>query len=294
LERLEQLLRIEGPSGDEGAVADFVERELERIPGLRCQRRGDVLLAIRGEPRVGVMAHLDTVGFTLGYKRRLIRIGSPEARHGTSLRCRHGDRVYRGKIRVRDKIPYLAGETNAPPGSRWVFDAPPARDGDLLRGAYFDNRAGVWSALRVAEQCRDVALAFTVCEEQSGRGALIAARWLWEELHIGRVLVSDITWDTEHVHCGDGPAISLRDQFVPRQRLLDAIVSLAGKSGIPHQLEIESSGSSDGGVVERSGFPIDWCFIGAPEEAPHTPEEAIRFSDLEGMAALYVYLLEHM
>src|SRR5207248_5842721 len=87
LERLEYLLQIEGPSGDEGAVADAVEREIERIPGLRRVRFGDMVLAVRGEPRVAVMAHLDTVGFTLGYARELIRIGSPQAKHGTPLRC---------------------------------------------------------------------------------------------------------------------------------------------------------------------------------------------------------------
>jgi putative aminopeptidase FrvX len=291
LERLESLLQIEGPSGDEGDVADAVERALEPVPGLSRRRFGDMLLAVRGEPRVAVMAHLDTVGFTLGYDNSLIPIGSPQARAGTPLRCRHNGRLIHGKIRMHDRSPYLAGDNDAPPGSRWIFDAPLKRDGDVLRGAYFDNRAGVWSAIRVLEQCLNVAVAFTVSEEQSGRGALIAARWLWEELRIDRALISDITWDTEHIHRGRGPAISLRDQYVPRRRFLDQILELADRSGIPYQREIESSGSSDGGAIERSGVPMDWCFIGAPEEAPHTPAEVVNFSDLEAMAALYVELI---
>jgi putative aminopeptidase FrvX len=294
LERLQQLLDIEGPSGDEGAVADYIERELGRIPDVRRERLGDTVIAVRGEPRVAVMAHLDTVGFTLGYGGELIRIGSPQAKAGYALRSRSGDAVLRGRIRMQDRTAFLEGAPDARPGSRWVFDAPLAREGDVLRGAYFDNRAGVWSALRVLEQCPHVAVAFTVCEEQSGRGAHVAARRLWEELRIARVLISDITWHTEHVHRGKGPAISLRDQFVPRQRFLDEIVALAEQSGLPYQLEIESSGSSDGGFVERSGVPMDWCFIGAPEEASHTPEEVVNLSDLEAMAALYVYLIDRM
>jgi putative aminopeptidase FrvX len=294
LELLEQLLQIEGPSGDECAAADVVERELERVPGIRRHRLGDMVLAVRGQPRMAVMAHLDTVGFTLGYGGELIPIGSPQARAGTRLRSRQGDRVERGRIRMQERTPHLDGADDTPPGSRWVFDAPLTREGDVLRAAYFDNRAGVWNALRVAEQCEHVAVAFTVCEEQSGRGALIAARWLWEELRIPRVLISDITWHTEHVHRGRGPAISVRDQYVPPQRFLDEIVSLASRSGIPHQLEIESSGSSDGGAVERSGVPMDWCFVGAAEEASHTPDEVVNASDLEAMTALYVYLIGHM
>jgi putative aminopeptidase FrvX len=294
VERLQQLLDIEGPSGDEGAVADYVEREIERIPDVRRERLGDTLIAVRGEPRVAVMAHLDTVGFTLGYGGELIRIGSPQAKAGYPLRSRTGDTILRGSIRMQDRTAHLEGAPEARPGSRWVFDAPPIREGDVLRGAYFDNRAGVWSALRVLEQCRNVAVAFTVCEEQSGRGAHIAARRLWETLRIARVLISDITWHTEHIRRGKGPAISLRDQFVPRQRFLDEIVALAGQSGLPYQIEIESGGSSDGGFVERSGLPMDWCFIGAPEEASHTPEEVVNFSDLEAMADLYVYLIDRM
>src|SRR5262249_41907261 len=157
LERLKALLEIEGPSGDEGAVADAVERLIESVPGVRRRRSGDMVLAVRGSPRVAGMAHLDTVGFPLGYDRELIPIGSPQARAGTVLRCRHEGRIDRGQIRIQNKTPCLDAETDAPPGSRWVFDAPLARDGDVLRGAYFDNRAGVWSALRVLEQCPNVA-----------------------------------------------------------------------------------------------------------------------------------------
>lgn len=294
MERLQRLLDIEGPSGDEGAIADYVERQIGHIPSVRHERLGDVLLAYRGEPRVAIMAHLDTVGFTLGYGGELIRIGSPRVREGYALRSRSGDAILRGRIRMEEKTAYLDGAPDAKPGSRWVFDAPLAREGDVLRGAYFDNRAGVWSALRVLEQCRHVAVAFTVCEEQSGRGAQIAARRLWESFAIPRVLISDITWHTEHIHRGKGPAISLRDQFVPRQRFLDEIVAVAEQSGLPYQLEIESAGSSDGGYVERSGIPMDWCFIGAPEEDSHTPEEVVNFSDLEAMAALYIFLIDRM
>jgi len=43
-----------------------------------------------------------------------------------------------------------------------------------------------------------------------------------------------------------------------------------------------------------SPYPIDWCFIGVPEENPHTPIEKVAISDMESMFKLYQYLLQYL
>ena len=43
---------------------------------------------------------------------------------------------------------------------------------------------------------------------------------------------------------------------------------------------MESDGSSDGGWMERSGFPIDWVFVGPPEKRAHTNREELAVADL--------------
>lgn len=293
LDLLWQLLATDGPSGDEGALADWLEDYVGREwPHVHLERLGDSLLAVRGEkPALAVFAHTDTTGFTLGHGRELIPIGGPAPRDKEAIRPA-GAPDAGNRLRFRKTGGWkLSGKTDAAPGSRWVYATEPKRAGDEITAPYLDNRAGVWAALQVLARCPSVAVAFTVGEELSGQGAFVCARRLAERFGITQALISDITWHTAHVHCGDGVAVSLRDRFVPRQRFLDRVLALAEASGIPFQREIESSGGSDGASIERSGVPMEWVFIGAPEKKPHTSVERVAISDLRGMADMLVALV---
>jgi putative aminopeptidase FrvX len=234
---------------------------------------------------------MDTVGFTLGYDRELVRIGGPHVEGGEALRSTTDGITYRGKVVKRGEGWALDGTPEAPAGSRWVYDADLQLEGVLVRGPYLDNRAGVWSAIAVMCEYPDVAVAFTTNEEHSGRGAITCARWLYDRLGIGQALISDITWHTRTIRRGRGPAVSLRDRNVPRQAYLDRVLAAAEASGVPYQREIETDGSSDGGAIERSGVPMDWLFVGAPQEASHTPHEVIDLNDLRDMARLTTHLV---
>ena len=293
LDLLWRLLATDGPSGDEGALADWLEAYVGREwPDARSERLGDSLLVVRGErPAVAVFAHTDTTGFTLGYDRELIPIGGPEPRDKEPLRPA-GAPDRGNRLRFRKSGGWkLRGKTDALPGARWVYATEPKREGDEITAPYLDNRAGVWAALQVLSRCPNVAVAFTVGEELSGQGAFVCARRLSEQYGIAQALISDITWDTAHVKSGDGVAISLRDRFVPRQRFLERVLTLAETSGLPFQREVESSGGSDGASIERSGVLMEWVFVGAPEKKPHTSQERIAISDLRGMADMLVFLV---
>jgi di/tripeptidase len=53
-------------------------------------------------------------------------------------------------------------------------------------------------------------------------------------------------------------------------------------------------GSSDGGELQRSALPFDWCFVGAPEQNPHTPHEKVHKQDVVTMIALYQELMKKL
>ena len=89
-------------------------------------------------------------------------------------------------------------------------------------------------------------------------------------------------------------AISLRDKNIPRKAFLERILSLADKSGIQYQLEVEGGGSSDGREVHHSPYPIDWVFIGAPEDHVHSPHETVHAGDQIAMTSLYKYLMKEL
>ena len=97
---------------------------------------------------------------------------------------------------------------------------------------------------------------------------------------------------TEGVHHGQGVVISLRDKNIPRKVFVDKVVLLAEESGIPYQLEVEGAGSSDGREVQQSPYPIDWCFIGAPEDHVHSPDEKVHLKDIDAMIHMYQYLMK--
>ena len=53
-------------------------------------------------------------------------------------------------------------------------------------------------------------------------------------------------------------------------------------------------GSSDGGELQRTVYPFDWCFVGAPELNPHTPEEKVHKDDITSMIELYKWLMKEL
>jgi putative aminopeptidase FrvX len=296
LELLYRLSEIDSPSGDEGAFGDFLERILPKmVDGLKTVRLGDSLVVWRGKPQVALFAHIDTTGFTLGYDGDLIPLGSPDIRDGDLLRQVGGsgdERVV--EIKEKSSLRLSASERHHEPGSRWVYDRNLVEHNGVISGPYLDNRAGVWAAIRTVAICENVAAAFTVGEETSGRGALICGQYLHSELNITQSIISDITWHTKHVRCGHGPAVSLRDRYAPRQRYLEKILRIAESSNIPFQREIESEGGSDGSYLQKSSIPMDWVFIGAPEQDAHSSLEKVHVSDLLGMAELMAYLVRRM
>jgi hypothetical protein len=75
-DELRALTAIEGTSGDESRILAAVAERCAPLPGLRSERIQDNLIVWRGRPQVALFAHMDTVGFTLGYERELIRIGA--------------------------------------------------------------------------------------------------------------------------------------------------------------------------------------------------------------------------
>ena len=293
LDLLRELLGRDSPAGDEGPLADWLEAWAAReVPEARVERLGDSLVVTRGEnPAVAIFAHLDTTGWTLGYRKRLVRIGGPDGKPGDPIRPAGEPDAGRTLARRKDGSWKVRGRTDALPGSRWVYAAVPALSGGTLTAPYLDNRAGVWAALHALTRCPEIAAAFTVQEETGSAGAQVCARHLYETHGISQALVADLTWHTKHIKSGRGVAVSLRDSSLPRRCYLDRILKLAEASGLPFQREVEGSGGSDGGGIDRSGVPMDWVFVGAPEKSPHTARERVRVSDLQSMAAMLVHLV---
>jgi putative aminopeptidase FrvX len=242
---------------------------------------------------------MDSIGFSVGYDRELIKIGGPQLIDGTLLVGADSEGEIEAELMLLEDedgsrtIKYVF-EREIERGTILTFKPDFRETDEYIQSPYLDNRLGVWSALKVAETLLDGAIVFSTYEEHGGNSVGFCASFLYQKYGLTKSLISDITWVTHGVLHGAGVAISMRDSSLPRRSYLNRIIALARSSGVPFQLEVESSGGSDGSMLQRSDFPVDWCFIGAPEDHVHTPNELVFKSDIVSMVELYRYLMKEL
>lgn len=303
MELLKELTSIRSAASDEGRMKEFILNYVANNAGLwKCKPKvvegkgfQDCVILVFGKPRTAIYAHMDSIGFSTGYDKELIKIGGPKLLDGIDLVGEDS----KGEIETQVMLIESESHTDV----KYVFDREIDRGTILtykpnfrlsesfVQSPYLDNRLGVWNALKVAETLENGAIVFSTYEEHGGNSVGFCAKYLLEEYGVYQALISDITWVTDGVSHGKGVAISMRDSGLPRRSYLDKIISIAGESGIPYQLEVESAGGSDGGMLQKSSLPIDWCFIGAAEDNVHTPNEKVHRDDINSMLELYKKLM---
>ena len=307
MELLKQLIEIRGASSDEGRVKDFILEHVQSesikwktkptiIEGIDYQ---DCLILVFGKPTTAIYAHMDSIGFTVGYDRELIRIGGPRAIDGMQLVGSDSQGEIETELMVLEdedgsKTLQYVYERPIDRGTILTFKPDFRETDEYIQSPYMDNRLGVWNALKVAESLENGAIVFSTYEEHGGNSVGFCANYLLKEYGVRQSLISDITWVTHGVVHGGGVAISMRDSGLPRRKYLERIIQLAKLSGVQFQLEVESAGGSDGTMLQKSDLPIDWCFIGAPEDHVHTPDEKVVKYDIMCMVELYRYLMQHL
>lgn len=301
---LKELCSIHAPSGNEKKLSEFLLNYIDKhkvqwahqplvVTGEEFQ---DCILLIFGKPNAAIFAHIDSIGFTVRYGHQLVRIGGPELKTGYKL---VGEDL-QGKIECTLKVDEeeheltYEFEREIERGTELVFKSDFRETEDYVQSCYMDNRLGVWNALKVAETLENGIIAFSCWEEHGGGSVAYLARYIYENYGVKQGLISDITWVTEGVHAGKGVAISLRDSLIPRRSYVQKIVSIAKESGIPFQLEVEGAGGSDAKELQHSAYPWDWCFVGAPEDNVHSPDEIVHKADIESMVALYRVLMKQL
>lgn len=308
---LEKLCSIHAPSGSESGMKDFLLSYIEQNsstwkvkPTLYHGKNfQDCLILVFGQPKTAIYAHMDSVGYTVGYSNQLIKIGGPKASEGTELVGQDEHGKIEGKLHyaienesTEEKVvkTVIQADRIIDPGTPLSYKPNFKEDENFIESTYLDNRLGMWCALEVAKTLENGAIVFSAWEEVGGGSVGYCAKFLYEKYSLSQALISDITWVTEGVKHGKGVAISMRDSGIPRRVYVEKIVSLAKRSQIPYQVEVESAGGSDGNALQKSSYPIDWCFIGAAEDNVHQPNERVHKMDITSMVHLYIYLMKHL
>ncbi|MBA9076994.1 M20/M25/M40 family metallo-hydrolase [Rufibacter quisquiliarum] len=304
MELLHQLCQIHAPSGNEVKMKEFLLHHVQeqqarwkaRPQILHGKGFQDCLLLVFGEPRTVIFAHMDSIGFMVRYGKQLIKIGGPVAEAGYTLVGEDSQGKIECTLEVDEEEHELRYhfEREIERGTELVFKCDFRETEDTVQSCYLDNRLGVWSALQVAQTLENGIIAFGCWEETGGGSVGYLAKYIYETYGVTQALVSDITWVTEGVRAGEGVAISLRDSLIPRRSFVQKIIQLAREANIPHQIEVESSGGSDGKELHYGPIPWDWCFIGAPEDHVHSPDELVHKKDIYAMVDLYKHLMQKL
>ena len=182
----------------------------------------DCIILVFGKPNVAIYAHMDSIGFTVGYDNELIKIGGPKTTDGillvgsdslgeieTELMVLEDEDGYKTLKCVYDRM--------IDRGTILTFKPDFRETEEYVQSPYMDNRLGVWNALKVAQTMENGAIVFSTYEEHGGNSVGFCASYLLKEYGVRQALISDITWVTHGVVHGGGVAISMRDSGLPRK-----------------------------------------------------------------------------
>jgi putative aminopeptidase FrvX len=300
---LKQLCEVQSTSGHEVAMKSFLLNYLKKnsknwkakpeiIHGEALQ---DCIILKFGKPRTAIFAHMDTVGFTVRYFNQLLPVGSPDAEPGTKLVGQDSLGLIECELEFskENHASYKFGRS-IDRGTQLSYKIDFRESKQYIQTPYLDDRLGIYNALKVAEKLKDGVIIFSCWEEHGGGSVPYLADYVYKKWGVRQALISDITWVSDGVEHGKGVVISLRDRNIARRSFVDKVIAVAGKNKIDYQLEVEGSGSSDGGELQKTALPFDWCFVGAPEEGAHTPNEKVHKHDIATMIELYQCLMKEL
>ena len=161
----------------------------------------------------------------------------------------------------------------------------------LIAGPYFDNHAGVYALLNVAEQLHDTDIPYDLYivasnhEEIGLRGAAVAAYTIKPDVCI----CIDATHATDYpsmniinegdIKLGGGCVLAKGPNIF--QELFDSLESIAKEQGIKYQLEVSPYPTgTDANVIQMSMDGIKTALISIPCRYMHTPYEICSQKDI--------------
>ena len=305
LQLLRQIISIHAPSGDEDKMRDFLLNHIEAHRSnysaqpelvLEAGFRGSFMLVF-GKPRTAVFCHIDTHGYRVNDSQgHVSNIGYPQQK-GTVDGVAYAEHATEGIPAILALEPQSKQATTAVPlpiGSTITYTPALSLRQGTLSGTYLDNRLGLLAALKLCETLQHGIIAFTCCEEAGGSTAGILCREAFARHNVRQALVLDVTWPSNDVARNKGIVISLQDSTVPYRRFSRRIEAIATTHQIPFQLEIESSGGSDGSTLQTSDLPVEWCFVGIPISDMHSPKEKASIQDIEVWIEAYRVLMREL
>ena len=325
---LEKLCCLDGTSGNEGAVSDFIISQIDGFCEWKRDALGNIIAFKKGKKtpksRIMIDAHTDEVGVIATYitSEGLIKfatVGGINTECLLAQRVRFGETV--GVIGLKPTHLLSADERKKLPsadslyidigcdskeeaekiisvGDTGVFDTPFTQQGEFICSKAIDDRAGCAMIIRLirSEAEYDFYATFTVQEEVGTRGAATAAFAVAPEycICLESTTASDIMGvEGENRVClvGNGPVVSFMDRGAIYDREL---YDIATKQGIPWQPKTAVAGGNNSSAVQRSREGVRTLAISVPCRYIHSPSCVASEKDIENAYLLAEKMLSRL
>lgn len=173
---------------------------------------------------------------------------------------------------------------------------------DLVAGPYFDNYAGVYVLMELAEQLNktdipwDLYIVASNHEEIGMRGAVVAANSIKPDICI----CLDVTHATDYpttnvinegdIKLGDGCVLAKGPNIYPE--LFNSLEKVALNLSIKYQIEASPYPTgTDANIIQLSGDGVKTALVSVPCRYMHTPHEICSKKDIESAIKLIIGFL---
>jgi len=327
---IKKLSEATGPSGYETQVRNLVREEIKAFvdeitvdnlgnliarKGQRTARGQKIMIAAHMDEIGLIVSHIDEKGFArftpVGGLRRLSALAGRVQFLNGAMGVIGAERLADpGKTPPFDQM-YIdfgaSSRVDCPVqiGDLAVFERSFVDLGQRLVGKALDDRVGVALLIEVLRQMsergvespHELYFVFSAQEEVGARGAAVAAYKIDPDLGLAVDLTPSAGTPKSlrmAVELGKGPAITVRDQhMLSDPHVVDWMVRTAEQAGVPHQIEILESGSSEGRAIQltRSGVRVGGLSV--PARYLHSPSEMVEYADIQHSLRLLLELLSN-
>lgn len=331
---LENLCLLDGISGDEGRVREYIISRIKDKAKYSVDNIGNVIAFVKGkiasDKKLMISAHMDEVGFIVTYINedgtlKISPVGGIDPRVVFGRRVKVGEGILgvvggkavhnltaeeRKKAVTFEKMCVDIGVDSKKEAQKLVrlgdsvsFVSEFISFGDeFIKGKAIDDRAGCAIMLALIDEGieYDAYFTFVVQEEIGLRGATCAAYAVAPDYAI--VLEATTAADIpsasgEKRVCSlrNGPVVSFMDRHtIYDKQLYDLAFDTAEKCGIPCQTKTMVAGGNDAGAIHVSRSGVKTAAVSLPCRYLHSPSCVIHKDDLENAYILVKNLLDRI
>ncbi len=327
---LENLINLQGISGNEHEVRNFILKEVKKYSkSIEVDRMGNIIVRKKGKgPTVMLLAHMDEIGLIIKSiehdgKIRISNIGGIDpivlVGHRVEIQTSKGqmnaiittkdilnDKDNEKKLNLEDLFVFTGlnkktlDKKGVKIGSYIGFSKSSnfctLGDEKIIAGKALDDRIGCYvllEVLRKMKTSREVICVFTVQEEVGLYGAKASVFNANPDYAIA-IDVSGHDEENERMLLGNGPSLTIKDaEMLGNKCLNETLEDIAKKNKIKLQREVSDTGTTDATSIFAAKGGVPSAVLGVPVANIHTTLSAAHLDDVENVVNILTKFLKN-